>query len=117
MVILASEIERYRKIRKEAERILTECQGLTTNKESFNLGKEYSDVYIAYAEFEALVITSGKIPDKDYIFQVGSLEGRVLTRIKEIQVVANTNPSLKRKLDEFLIAQKDLTKYLLSIMD
>ena len=82
MNILETEIENYQKLREKAEGILSECQTLTDftklNKMiGCNLGKEYTDIYIAYKEFKRSVLKSGKMSEKEYVFRVGILEGRI----------------------------------------
>ena len=122
MRILASEIEGYQKLRENTERILTECQSLTDFPNVYktigiNLGKDYSDIYLAFEEFQKEVLMDKKIQVKDYIFKVGVLEGRLSTRIKSIQTVGIKNLELKSKLEKFMIAKSAVIKYLLSIMD
>lgn len=122
MNILETEIEGYQRLRKKAERILTECQKLTDftklNKMiGCNLEKEYTDIYIAYKEFKRSVLKLGKMSEKDYVFRVGVLEGRISERVKMIQIAVNRNIILKGKLEEFLLAKNEVTQYLLGIMD
>lgn len=122
MQILESEIEGYEKLRKEAERILTECQNITDFPRFYktigiNLGKDYSDIYVAYEEFKISVLMGEKISEKNYIFQVGVLDGRISTRMKSIQTAASNDLAFKSKVEEFMIAKNAVVKYLLSIMD
>ena len=122
MHILQSEINGYQKLRDEAERVLTECQNITDfprlyKTNGINLGKEYADIYVAYEEFKTAVLMDKKISEKNYIFQVGVLDGRISTRIKTLQTVAVVDLAFKSKVEKFMIAKNNVTQYLLSIMD
>lgn len=122
MNILDSEIEGYQKLRKEAELILTECQKLTNFTKlneilGYNLAKEYADIYIALKEFKRSVLMTGKMSERDYVFCVGILEGRISEKTKTIQMASNYDINLHQKVDEFLISKAKISKYLLDIMD
>ena len=122
MRILESERKGYQKLREEAERIWTECENLTNfpeicEKMGMNLTKDYSDIFLAYEEFQTSVLMNKRIPTKEYILKVGALNERISSRIKSVQTVACRILELKSKIEQFNIAQSAIYQYLTGIID
>ena len=122
MRILESELKGYQKLREEAEKILTDCQKITDFPDVYknmgmNLARDYSDIYVAYEEFQTSVLMNEKIPTKKYLLKVGALNERVSIRINSVQTVACRNLELKSKVEQFNVAQSAIYQYLIGIID
>lgn len=122
MNILESEVKGYQKLREEAEQILKECENLTDfpeicGKIGMNLTKDYSDIFLAYEEFQTSVLMNKKMPTKEYLLKVGALSERISIRINSVRTVACRNLDLKSKVEQFNIAQSAVYQYLLEIID
>ena len=122
MRILESEVEGYQNLREKAVKILTDCQNLTDFSEVYkntgiNLAKDYSDIYLAYEQFQTSVLMTEEMPEKDYLLNVGAFNERISIRIKSVQTVACRILELKSKVEQFNIAQSEIYQYLLGIID
>ena len=82
-----------------------------------NLARDYSDIYVAYEEFQTSVLMNEKIPTKKYLLKVGALNERVSIRINSVQTVACRNLELKSKVEQFNVAQSAIYQYLIGIID
>lgn len=122
MRILESEVKCYQKLREEAELILTDCQKSTDFPEVYkntgiNLAKDYSDIYLAYEQFQTSVLMTKEMPEKEYLLNVGALNERISIRINSVKTVACRSLELKSKVEQFNIAQSAVYQYLLEIID
>ena len=123
MILEPEVVKGYQKLREEAELILTDCQKLTDFPEVYenmgiNLAKDYSDIYLAYEQFQTSVLmTKKEMLEKDYLLNVGALGERISIRIGSVQTVACRNLELKSKIEQFNIAQSAIYQYLTGIIN